>query len=98
VLIKPLTADVRICTRDVHKRVYIQVEENKSRRCTLLLRVDYKFALRWVQIHDMAYLKVIAVDFKKKELQGNRLERQTRPTYEIKFQCDVEKFLSPSLK
>lgn len=72
--------------------------ENNSHQCTFLLRVDYKFALRWVQIHDMAYLKVIAVDFKKKELQGIRLERVTRPPYEIKFQSDVEKFLSPSLK
>jgi hypothetical protein len=46
----------------------------------------------------MAYLKVIAADSQEKELQEIRLQRLTRPQYEIKFQSDIEKFLSPSLK
>jgi hypothetical protein len=58
-------------------------------------RIDCKYTTGEKQIHDMAYLKVIAVDSQEKKLQKISPERLTRPQYEIKFQSVAREVSKP---
>jgi hypothetical protein len=91
-----LGSDVRIDSKCIYWSAFIYiVREHNSRQGILLVSVDCKCTIRKVQIQDMAYLKVIAVDSQENKLPEISLERLTRPQYEIKFQSRAWKVSKP---